>query len=271
MENPAASPLLALSNVSVQFPDEGGVASFAVHNANLDLKGGEILGVAGESGSGKTQLLMAIMGLTPRSARLSGNLVFKGEELLHARRQRLRELRGNRIALVFQDPMTALNPYLTIGRQMTEVLEYHGGHSRAAARVRVLAMLESVGIDNPSLRIGQYPHQLSGGMRQRVMLGMALLCEPDLLLADEPTTALDVTVQAQVLDLLLELRARLGTAILLVTHDLGVLARVADRIAVMQAGNIVEQAEVTALFAAPQHPYTRMLLDSARRLDAGSA
>jgi len=271
MENPTASPLLALSNVSVQFPDEGGVASFAVHNASLDLKGGEILGVAGESGSGKTQLLMAIMGLTPRNARLSGNLVFKGEELLHARRQRLRELRGNRIALVFQDPMTALNPYLTIGRQMTEVLEFHGGHSRAAARVRVLAMLESVGIDNPSLRTRQYPHQLSGGMRQRVMLGMALLCEPDLLLADEPTTALDVTVQAQVLDLLLELRSRLGTAILLVTHDLGVLARVADRIAVMQAGNIVEQAEVTALFAAPQHPYTRMLLDSARRLDAGSA
>ncbi|MEP7312745.1 MAG: ABC transporter ATP-binding protein [Pseudomonadota bacterium] len=266
-----ATPLLAMSDVSVQFADKEGAAVFAVHNASLDMRPGEILGIAGESGSGKTQLLMAIMGLSPRGARLSGNLVFKGEELLHAPRQRLRELRGNRIAFVFQDPMTALNPYLTIGRQMTEVLEYHGGANRSAAIARSLAMLEAVGISDPRLRLRQYPHELSGGMRQRVMIGMALLCEPDLLLADEPTTALDVTVQSQVLDLLLDLRARLGTAILLVTHDLGVLARVADRVAVMQAGNIVEQAEVTALFATPQHPYTHMLLASARRLATGTA
>ena len=270
MTSTATAPLLALSNVSVQFADKEGTAAFAVHNASLDMQAGEILGIAGESGSGKTQLLMAIMGLSPRGARLSGNLVFKGEELLHAQRQRLRELRGNRIAFVFQDPMTALNPYLTVGRQMTEVLEFHGGAKRSAAIARSLAMLEAVGIGDPRLRLQQYPHELSGGMRQRVMIGMALLCEPDLLLADEPTTALDVTVQAQVLDLLLELRARLGTAILLVTHDLGVLARVADRIVVMQSGNIVEQAEVSALFATPQHAYTRMLLDAARRLETGS-
>jgi ABC-type glutathione transport system ATPase component len=228
----------------------------------------QILGIAGESGSGKTQLLLALLGLTPGGARVSGSARLAGEELVGAPEARLRGIRGNRIAIVFQDSMTALNPQLKLGLQMTEVLAAHRRCGAGEARDRALAMLEAVGLTEPARRLGQYPHELSGGMRQRVMIAMALLCEPDLLLADEPTTALDVTVQAQILDLLLELRERLGMGMVFVTHDLGVLARVADTITVMRQGRVVEQAAAETLFDAPREAYTRELLAAARRLES---
>ncbi|MET0291261.1 MAG: ABC transporter ATP-binding protein [Steroidobacteraceae bacterium] len=233
---------------------------------SFDLKAGEVYGIAGSSGSGKTQLLYALMGLSPRSASASGSAVLEGRELIGLTQSELTRLRGDRIAMVFQDPMSALNPYLTIGTQLTEVLRVHRRMSRSAARDAAVAMLDAVHILEPGRRLRQYPHELSGGMRQRVMIAMALLCEPAVLLADEPTTALDVTVQAQVVALLAELTARLGTAIVFVTHDLGVLASIADRVAVMERGRIVEEASAEALYAAPSHATTRELLAAAREL-----
>ena len=237
-----------------------------VSGVSFSLPRGRILGIAGESGCGKTQLLLALLGLSPQGARISGSAVLGGQQLVNADRRLLRRLRGNRIAMVFQDPMTALNPYLTIGTQLAEVLQVHRGLRKAQALAQSQQMLEAVGIDAAARRLRQHPHELSGGMRQRVLLAMALLCEPDVLLADEPTTALDVTVQAQILDLLLDLRERLGMAVVLVTHDMGVLAQVADDVAVMQAGCLVEQGSVQQLFADPQHAATRSLLDAARQL-----
>ncbi|MEN9704398.1 MAG: hypothetical protein RLZZ393_277, partial [Pseudomonadota bacterium] len=218
------APLLVVDGLSVAF----GADRRVVDGVSLSLRRGEIHGIAGESGSGKTQLLLALLGLPPAGARIGGSARLNGEQLVGAPESRLRSLRGNRVSIVFQDPMTALNPQLTLGLQMTEVLQVHGRCGRSEARERAATMFESVGLSDPLRRLRQYPHELSGGMRQRVMIAMALLCEPDLLLADEPTTALDVTVQAQILDLLLDLRERLDMGILFVTHDLGVLARLAD-------------------------------------------
>jgi ABC-type glutathione transport system ATPase component len=259
-------PLLALQGVSVEFPG----ARRVVDGVSLSMQKGEIHGIAGESGSGKTQLLLALLGLPPAGARLGGSALLNGEQLIDAPEARLRALRGNRLSIVFQDPMTALNPQLKLGLQMTEVLQVHGRCGTREARERAATMLEAVGLTDPLRRLRQYPHELSGGMRQRVMIAMALLCEPDLLLADEPTTALDVTVQAQILDLLLDLRERLHMGILFVTHDLGVLAQVADAITVMRGGRVVEQSDAVALFDSPREPYTRQLLDAARRLELGA-
>jgi oligopeptide/dipeptide ABC transporter ATP-binding protein len=201
---------------------------------------------------------------------VEGSVRFEGEELLGRSDEELRRIRGNRMAMIFQDPMTSLNPLLTVGRQLTEVLELHRGLGRRAARARCAAALGEVGIPSPEERLDQYPHELSGGMRQRVMIAMGLLCEPALLLADEPTTALDVTIQAQILELMQEVQRRHGTAIVLVTHDLGVVAGMADRVAVMYAGRLVEKGPTGPLFAAPGHPYTRGLLDSVPRLEGAA-
>jgi len=241
-------------------------ARTVVSGVSFELARGRILGIAGESGCGKTQLLLALLGLSPPGAQVSGSALLSGRQLVGADRRVLRSLRGNRIAMVFQDPMTALNPYLTIGTQLAEVLQVHRGLSKSQALLHSQHMLEAVGIDAPARRLRQHPHELSGGMRQRVLLAMALLCEPDVLLADEPTTALDVTVQAQILDLLLDLRERLGMAVVLVTHDMGVLAQVADDVAVMHAGVLVEQGPVQQLFDAPQSSATQSLLAAARQL-----
>ncbi|MFT3904895.1 MAG: ABC transporter ATP-binding protein [Steroidobacteraceae bacterium] len=263
-----SEPLLRVENLCVRYPRPDGSVVRAVEGLDLTLHEREFLGVVGESGSGKSQLLLALLGLNGSAAQLSGSIRYRGSELLGSDARTLNALRGNRISLVFQDPMTALNPYLSIGEQLCEVLRTHRGTSRGAARRRAIAMLDAVQISEAGQRMGQYPHQLSGGMRQRVMIAMALLCEPDILLADEPTTALDVTVQAQILTLLHDLRERLGTAIVLVTHDLGVVAQLADRVSVMYAGRCVEEADVHTLFAAARHPYTRALQASLPRLDA---
>jgi peptide/nickel transport system ATP-binding protein len=248
--------LLAIRDLRVSFGTDMGTLH-AVDGVNLDLASGEFLGVVGESGCGKTQLLLAILGLNGPAARLAGSIRYRGQELVGARQSTLERLRGARIAMIFQDPMTALNPYLTIGTQLTEGLRHHQGASRAAARRRALELLDAVHITEPERRFAQHPHHLSGGMRQRIVIAMALICEPDILLADEPTTALDVTVQAQILALLRELRTR--AAVVLVTHDLGVIAEMADRVLVMYAGRVVEQADVRRLFETTRHPYTEGL------------
>ncbi len=235
----------------------------AVRGIDLAVARGETHCLVGESGCGKSATALAIMGLLPRGARRTARRIgFAGSEIGHWPDRKLAALRGDRIGMIFQDPMSSLNPAYTIGSQMTEVLRRHRGMARDQAADRAVAMLDRVGVTAPGMRLGQFPHQLSGGLRQRVMIAMALLCEPALLIADEPTTALDVTVQAQTLRLLAELQRELGLAVLLITHDLGVVARVAHRVSVMYAGEIVEQASTEALFAAPTHPYTRGLLDA---------
>jgi oligopeptide transport system ATP-binding protein len=259
---PTAEPLLAVAGLTV---DYGPLR--AVDGVDLDLAAGGRLGLIGESGSGKSQVLLAIIGLLAGGARAAGSVRLAGREILNAPEPLLDRLRGPALAMVFQDPLTSLNPYLTVGRQLTEALARHQGLGRHAARAAAAQMLERVRIPSPRARLSAYPHQLSGGMRQRVMLAMALLCRPALLLADEPTTALDTTSQAQVLDLLDELTGSLGAALLLVTHDLGIVAGSCDRVAVLYAGRVVETGPVAAIFAAPRHPYTRGLLDSVPRLD----
>jgi oligopeptide transport system ATP-binding protein len=220
----------------------------------------------GESGSGKTALLLAILGLLPSHARVRGSIRYRGSELLELDAARLNDIRGAHIAMVFQDPMSALNPYMRVIDQLSEVPRVHGGMSRRAAEQRALEMLEAVHLGEAERRARQYPHELSGGMRQRVMIAMALIAQPDIVLADEPTTALDVTVQAQILSLLQEMRERTGAALVLVTHDLGVVAQLADRVGVMHGGRIVEQAECEQLFSHPHHPYTQALLRAIPRL-----
>jgi oligopeptide/dipeptide ABC transporter ATP-binding protein len=251
-------PLIEIRGLTIGYGGEGG-ALRALDGVSLDLAAGEFLGIVGESGSGKTQLLLALLGLNAPGARLGGSIRYRGRELVGAGEGTLQGLRGARIAMIFQDPMTALNPYLTIGTQLTEGVRHHHGLSRAAARRRAVELLDAVHIPEPERRLSQHPHELSGGMRQRIVIAMALICEPDILLADEPTTALDVTVQAQILTLLRELRARTGVAIMLVTHDLGIIAEVADRVVVMYAGRVVEEAGVERLFGAARHPYTEGL------------
>ncbi len=260
--------LLTVENLSVQFDAPEGLVR-AVDGVSFCVKPGETLAFVGESGSGKTVTCLALMGLLPdRIARVSsGTVLWEEKNLLEASPLELRRIRGNRMAMVFQDPMTALNPYLRVGKQLTEVLTTHRSTPHGEALLQAIAMLERVGLSDPEGTVTRYPHQLSGGMQQRVMIAMALLCEPSLLIADEPTTALDVTIQAQVLDLLKELQQSLGIALLLVSHDLGVVAGLADRVAVFYGGRIVETASTLALYPKPRHPYTQALLSSVPRMD----
>ena len=258
--------LLAVSGLHVEFATPGGVVQ-AVRRLDFSLQPGETLGIVGESGSGKSQAVLSLLGLLADNGRVSGQALFEGQDLLALDEAALNRIRGPRIAMIFQDPMTSLNPYLTVGRQMGLVLREHRGLSRAVAERECLAMLESVGIPEAAQRLAQYPHELSGGMRQRVMIGAALLCRPALLIADEPTTALDVTVQAQILALMKDLRARFGTAIIMITHDLSVVAGLADRILVMQQGECREEGTADRIFNAPRDPYTRALLAAVPRLD----
>jgi peptide/nickel transport system ATP-binding protein len=249
--------LLEVRRLRVVF---GGTVA-AVRGASLDVAGGETHCLVGESGSGKSAIALAVMGLLARGARRDAEAIrFAGRDLLALSEREMARLRGNRLAMVFQDPMTSLNPAYTVRSQLVEALCRHRSTSRAAAADRAAELLFRLGIAAPGLRLGQYPHQLSGGLRQRVMIAMALMCEPDLLIADEPTSALDVTVQAQILRLLIGLQRELGLAILLITHDLGMVARVAHRVSVMYAGEVVESAPGRDLFASPRHPYTRGLL-----------
>jgi oligopeptide/dipeptide ABC transporter ATP-binding protein len=261
------SALLEVDGLSVTFHGRDGETR-AVDDVGYALEPGETLGIVGESGSGKSVAHLAILGLLPRDARVTARrLAFAGRDLLTATPRERRSLRGREMAIVFQDPMSALNPLLTVGLQLAEVLEVHENATRRAALRRSAAALAEVGIPDPDARLDAYPHEMSGGMRQRVGIAMALLCRPRLLVADEPTTALDVTVQAQVLDLLRDLQRKHGTAIAFITHSLGVVAGMCDRVLVMYAGRVVERASVDELFARPLHPYTRGLLASVPRLD----
>lgn len=243
------------------FTDDGEVP--AVSDVSFYIQPGEILGVVGESGCGKSVTSLSVMDLIPRPGKIvSGNIKFKGEELTKASQRRLRQIRGNEIAMIFQEPMTSLNPVFTIGSQLIDAIRLHNPVSKKKAAIRAVEMLEKVGMPRAEQLLKDYPHQLSGGMRQRVMIAMAMACEPDLLIADEPTTALDVTIQAQILDLMKRLNDDLNTSILLITHDLGVVADVCDRIVVMYAGKVVEEGSVRTIFNHPQHPYTEGLIRS---------
>lgn len=267
-ETSNAAPLLQVDDLHVSFQTDDGLVE-AVRGVSFDLAAGETLGIVGESGSGKSVTNLAMMGLIPQPpGRIDrGTAIFDGRDLLTMSQSELMTIRGRRISMIFQDPMTALNPLMTVGQQLTEVTRHHLGLSANAAKQRAAEMLDMVGISSPLSRLQDYPHQFSGGMRQRVMIAMALSCEPDVLIADEPTTALDVTIQAQILDLLADLQKRRGTSIILITHDLGVVAGVCDRVLVMYAGRVIERAEVGPLFAQPRHPYTLGLLHSLPRLD----
>ena len=253
--------LLEIRDLRVTFATRAGEAK-AVDGVNLALDVGKTLGVVGESGCGKTMTALSVLRLIPPAGRLDGEIVFDGRNLLALSEREMRDVRGNDIAMIFQEPMSSLNPVFTVGNQIAEAVRLHQGLGRAAARAKAIEMLRLVEIAEPERRVDEYPHQLSGGMRQRVMIAMALSCNPRLLIADEPTTALDVTIQAQILDLISGLRDRFGMALLLITHDLGVVAERADDVAIMYAGRVVEQAPVTAIFAKPLHPYTRGLLRS---------
>ncbi len=260
--------VLEVVGLTTRFAMPAGGEVVAADDVGFAIAEGESLGVVGESGSGKTQVFLAVMGLLAKNGRATGSVRFRGEEILGLPPARLNRIRGVTLAMIFQDPMTSLNPYLRISRQLTEVLVAHRGMDGVAARRRAIAMLELVGIPEAARRIDMYPHEFSGGMRQRVMIAMALLCEPALLIADEPTTALDVTVQAQILELLARLKRELGMAIALITHDLGVVAGLCERVMVMYAGRIVESGPAERIFTSPQHPYTKGLLASMPRLDA---
>jgi oligopeptide transport system ATP-binding protein len=260
-------PLLAVRDLRVRFATADGEVR-AVDGVDLAVRAGECVGIVGESGSGKSQLVLAMLGLLSTNGRASGSVRFDGRELLGLDERALRDVRGARIGLVFQDPMTALAPHLTVGTQVVETIRAHADLDRAVAKARALEALRRVRVPDPEARLRQYPHELSGGLRQRVMIAIALAAGPALLIADEPTTALDVTVQRQILDLFRELRGELGTALVLITHDLGVVAGLCDRVAVMYAGRVVEEAPADVLFRSPAHPYTASLLAASPRLDA---
>jgi len=265
-------PVLQVDNLSVQFKTDDGMVR-AVRDVSFAVHPGETLGIVGESGSGKSVTNLAIMGLIPRPPGqvTSGRAIYGGRDLLRLNARQLSDIRGRRVAMIFQDPMTSLNPFLTVAEQLTEVTRRHLGHTRRQALDHAVTMLERVGIPAASRRIEDYPHQFSGGMRQRVMIAIALSCRPEVLIADEPTTALDVTIQAQILDLMRQLQEEEGTAIIMITHDLGVIANVCHRVNVMYAGRFVEEATVDDLFARPRHPYTLGLLQSIPRLDEEAA
>ncbi len=256
-------PILAARNISVRFNTTKGIV-YAVNEVDLELNKGEVLGIVGESGSGKTQLMHSLIKLLPENAVLSGQVIYEGQNILAASAAQINTIRSNDIAMIFQDPMSCLNPYLKISAQLTEAMLVNGGLSKTEAMQQAIAMLEKVQISDAALRIHSYPYQLSGGMRQRVMLAMALLRNPKILIADEPTTALDVTVQAEILQLLKQLTAEYGLSVLFITHDLSIVAGQCDRVMVMYAGNVVEKASVDDLFYQPKHPYTQGLLASAK-------
>jgi peptide/nickel transport system ATP-binding protein len=259
---PGGDAFLAVRDLHVRFDTEDGPVK-AVDGLSFALERGRTLGIVGESGSGKSVTNLAVLGLhSKRTTHVSGEIVLDGQELTGARKKTLESLRGNKMAMIFQDPLTALSPYYTVGRQIAEPYRKHLGASRREARLRAVEMLDRVGIPNPAMRVDDYPHQFSGGMRQRAMIAMALICNPDLLIADEPTTALDVTVQAQILDLLKDLQQEFGSAIIFITHDLGVIANTADDILVMYGGRAVERGATAEVLRSPQHPYTWGLLGS---------
>ncbi len=264
----AGSALLEVRGLRVEFATQQGVLR-AVRGLDFEVGEAEVVGIVGESGSGKSVSSLSILRLVPQPPGeiAGGRVLFEGRDLLALSEAEMREVRGKEIAMIFQDPMTSLNPVLTVSRQMTESMETHLGMTPARARARAVELLEMVGIPSAAARSDDYPHQFSGGMRQRVMIAMALSCSPKLLIADEPTTALDVTIQAQILDLIKRLRRELATAVILITHDLGVVAGMCDRVAVMYAGYIVESAPARRLFGDPRHPYTLGLLRSIPRLD----
>jgi peptide/nickel transport system ATP-binding protein len=263
------APLLAVSDLRVVFEGERGRDTVAVSGVSFTLMPGRTLGIVGESGCGKSVSALSIMRLLPKTGvRVSGSVLFEGQDLAALSERRMRDLRGNRLAMIFQEPMTSLNPSFTVGDQIGEALSRHRGLSAKEARDAAVDLLDRVRIPSPRNRVDEYPHKLSGGMRQRVMIAMALACAPALLIADEPTTALDVTIQAQILELLAKLREETGAAIVLITHDIGVVAETCDEVAVMYAGQIVERAPVARLLSAPEHPYTVGLLGSIPHIDS---
>ncbi len=260
--------MLEVNNLKTHFKTQDGVVK-AVDGVSFDLESGETLGIVGESGSGKSVTALSLMQLNPKPPveYPEGEVLFEGQDLLKASESRMQKIRGNDIAMIFQDPMTSLNPVFTVGNQIREAIRIHQNVSKVEAQKRTIQVLRDVGIANPEQRVKEYPHQYSGGMRQRAMIAMGLSCNPKVLIADEPTTALDVTIQAQLLEVLKELRTRTNAGIVLVTHDLGVVADIADRIAVMYAGRIVEEGTIDEVFYDPQHPYTWGLLGSITRVD----
>ena len=260
--------LLQVQNLTAVFRNAEGYEFTVLDSVNFELAAGEVLGIVGESGSGKSVTALSIMGLIASPGRVSnGRVLFQGTDLLTASLPELRRIRGADISMIFQEPMSSLNPVFSIGDQIMETLRYHQKLSRRQARLRAIELLQRVELPGAAQRIDEYPHQLSGGMRQRVMIAMALACNPKILIADEPTTALDVTIQAQILDLLRQLQRELEMAVIMITHDLGIIAQFADRVAVMYAGRMVEQAPVRSLFERPAHPYTEGLLASIPQLD----
>jgi peptide/nickel transport system ATP-binding protein len=262
-----ADHLLEVKNLKVSFRTEDGVVK-AVDGVSFTLDPGEVLGIVGESGSGKSVTMMSVMRLiVDPNAVFEGEVIYKGRDIMKLGRDEMREVRGSEIAMIFQDPMTSLNPVYRVGWQIAEQIRAHEPASKQAAHARAVELLQAVGIPNPRVRVNDYPHQFSGGMRQRVMIAMALSCNPDLLIADEPTTALDVTIQAQILELIGKLKDDFGSAVVMITHDMGVVAEVADRVCVMYGGRVVEQGTKQDLFYDSQHPYTWGLLGSIARLD----
>ena len=262
-----AERLLEVKGLKVRFATEDGTVH-AVDGVDFELDRGKVLGIVGESGSGKSVTAMTILGLTrDKNTRFEGEVLYKGQDLIELSESRLRDVRGNEIAMIFQDPMTSLNPVYTVGDQIVEAIRTHEGSSKREAKKRAVELLRQVGIPNAQQRVDDYPHQFSGGMRQRAMIAMALSCNPDVLIADEPTTALDVTIQAQILELLANLRRDFDSSVILITHDLGVVAEVADEIIVMYSGRVVERGSKREIFYDPQHPYTWGLLGSIPRLD----
>ncbi len=268
LPQPQSDVLLGVEDLRVSFRTDDGLVQ-AVRGVSFDLRRGETLGIVGESGSGKSVTNLALMGLIPKPPGVieGGHAWYEGDDLLAMSDSRLQKIRGRKISMIFQDPMTALNPLMTVEQQLIEMTRLHLSLNKTDARRRAIEMLELVGISGAEKRLRDYPHQFSGGMRQRVMIAMALSCEPDVLIADEPTTALDVTIQAQILELLRDIQQRRGTSIIMITHDLGVVAGVCDRVMVMYAGRVVENSDVEGLFALPEHPYTIGLLNSLPRSD----